>query len=448
MSLDRLPPHSVEAEQGALGCLLTPPTAEGIQMALHADVSEAWFYELRHRYVWQAILALWRAGSAIDLITVCHALKATGNLDDCGGPGYVSSLQDSCPSTANLPFYLEILRSHWQRRTIIAEATRAIGAAFEASEGWDSGKGGVDAAIEALANSRRGTSKAKLRDGDSVAREFVDDLERRFQNQGRLQGISYGIPRLDEMTEGLQAGEYVIIGARPSVGKTALALTMLSAMAIEGGVPCAFLTLETNEVGLYRRLVSLASGVPARLLKSGRLSEGDFRRVSTATAKVKAAPIAYINGIGGMNGPDAANAIRKAVHSMGARVAFVDYLQKLKIDGSAEKRTYGIAANSAALDAVAEETGVAVIALAQVNRDSETGERAPKLSDLAESGQIERDADTVLMLHRDRAEKQGEASLLLAKARDGECGMIQLYYDGTTTRFSELHTSTIDHSAT
>ena len=171
------------------------------------------------------------------------------------------------------------------------------------------------------------------------------------------------------------------------------------------------------------------------LLRSGQVKD-DYRRITVGNGRIAKAPIVYHYGLGTMDGRDAANVIRSEARR-GCKVAFIDYLQHLKVDGSAEKRTYGIGANSAEIKRACDETGVAVIALAQLNRGAEDDERLPKLSDIAECGQIERDADTVMLLHRKREETVGEGCVIVAKARDGECGLVPLCYHGPTVRFTE-----------
>ena len=279
----------------------------------------------------------------------------------------------------------------------------------------------------------------KVLTAKEAAKRLIDDLQRRqaLYSSGGMSGISYGFRRLDGATSGLQQGELVIVGARPSVGKTAFGISMMANMAVQNDVPCCFVSLETDDIGLNHRLMANLSSVPLRNLRDGNLTDAHQKAVVAWIGRIAKAPIHEVNGTGGMDGLAVASIIRRMARRHGVRVVFLDYVQKMRVSGNAEKRTYGIAENLAQIVAATKGTGVATVALAQLNREAEGMERRPSLKDLAESGQIERDADTILFLHRDRMVPSGPAEVVIAKARDGECGVVSLNYNGPFTRFED-----------
>jgi replicative DNA helicase len=376
----------------------------------------------------------------IDAIAACRAVVEAGRLPDVPtvwarmhldgkDPGqFLGEAWDLIPSPAAWPYHFEVVME-CHRRRLLAAAGESL-----ASASRDANLDPEDALkLIAGANERRNHDSGV--DSKTVTGELIDDIEKRFRMGDKLTGISYGIPILDRMTDGLQAGEYVVVAARPSIGKTAMAVTLLNNMTVQQGEPSVFITLETKPLGIHRRLLANVSGVPLGLLRSGRVVE-QYQRITVANGQIAKAPVRYHYGLGTMDGRAAANVIRSEA-KRGCKVAFIDYLQHLKVDGSAEKRTYGIGANSAEIKRACDETGVAVVALAQLNRGAEDDERLPRLSDIAECGQIERDADTVMLLHRKREETIGEGCIIVAKARDGECGLVPLAYHGPTVRFTE-----------
>jgi len=271
-----------------------------------------------------------------------------------------------------------------------------------------------------------------------VVGRFIDATQERFSRRGHLSGITSGFRKLDHMTDGFQFGELAIIAARPSIGKTAIAIAIAKAACIENKAPTLFISLEMSDESIVRRMVSTIGSIPMQDIKTGDLDEKGLRSMSTASAKIAGSPIHFISGSGISSIATITAVIRRAVRKWGVKLVLVDYLQKIHGTKAAEKRTYEIAEVSGKLKAVAADTKTAVVALAQLNRENEKDKaRAPRLTDLADSGQIERDADLVLLLDRVRNEPMGEAIIAIAKQRDGECGIVKLYYEGQYCRFSD-----------
>lgn len=344
-----------------------------------------------------------------------------------------SEAWDACPSAANAAYYAQGVRDAFQRRKLSAMCQEVSAGASDHSIPLDALAGRVEAAL-ALSE----PSNAKPQTGREVARDFVDDLQRRVELQGRLSGVTTGFSRLDWMTDGMQPGEMWVIGARPSIGKTAIAVNMLEACCINGGVPALFVSHEMNNKGLMRRLVSSVGRIELGDLKGGRMDDGKQRRLLSAVSKIASSPVHWLQLTRGESVDVLCSQVRMAVRRHSIRVVFVDYLQKVPASKGNDKRTYEVAEVSGKLKSIADSTGVTLVALAQVNRDSEKEKpRPPKISELADCGQIERDADMIALLHRDRMERDGDAMLIVAKQRDGECGAVSMSYSGAFCRFDE-----------
>jgi replicative DNA helicase len=263
-------------------------------------------------------------------------------------------------------------------------------------------------------------------------------MQDRFNRKGTLSGIATGFHWFDHKTDGLQLREMALIAARPSIGKTAIAIAIAHRAAIQDKVPTLFVSLEMSREAIFRRMVSTIGSIPMQNLKSGDLTDGDMRSMSTASAKIANSPLWFLDGPSSHSISSITAHVRRAVRKHHVRLVIVDYIQKVKAADRSEKRTYEVAEVSGKLKEIAVQTGVAMLALAQLNRESEKEKgRQPKLSDLADSGQLERDSDLVALLNRDRTEPSGEAAIIIAKQRDGECGHVKLHYEGQYCRFSD-----------
>jgi replicative DNA helicase len=273
--------------------------------------------------------------------------------------------------------------------------------------------------------------------GQESARALIEDMSERFNLQGRLSGTSTGFDDLDALTDGLQAGEQTVIAARPSVGKTAIGLNILETACFKNGIPTLFVSCEMSVKALCRRLMSSWSRLSMGAIRSGKMNNDDQAKIATFNGKLKSSPVHFLEAIQGAEMGKIGAATRRACRKFGIKLVVIDYLQKIKSRNRQEKRTYEVGEVSGELKALAVQTNAAFVTLAQLNRESEKDKgRIPKLSDLADSGQIERDADTVGLLHRNRAENEGrDAKLIIAKQRDGETGLVNLYFDGKFCRF-------------
>lgn len=337
-----------------------------------------------------------------------------------------------CPSPANHPAFAQaVLEAHLRRQLRFA-GDRLIRESAVSTLSVDQIVSNAEAGLSVEA------SKEEVQSSKSVVSRFIDSTQERFSRQGQLSGITSGFYRLDQMTDGFQFGELAIIAARPSIGKTAIAIAIAKAAAIDSRIPTLFISLEMSDESIVRRMVSTIGTIPMQDIKTGQLDQGGMKAMSTASAKIAGSPIHFVSGSSVSNIATITAVIRRAVRKWGVKLVLVDYLQKIHGSKAAEKKTYEIAEVSGRLKSVASDTKTAVVALAQLNRENEKDKgRVPRLTDLADSGQIERDADLVLLLNRERNQPQGEAVIAIAKQRDGECGLVPLWYDGKYCRFSD-----------
>ncbi len=337
-----------------------------------------------------------------------------------------------CPSPANLPSYAKGIIEAAHRRQLRAAGDRLIRESAVTTLQPDQIVSNAEAGLS-IELSRETLSTSK-----QVGGSFIDQMQERFSRKGALSGVTTGFHWLDKMTDGLQCREMALIAARPSIGKTAIAIAIAEAAAVRAKVPTLFISLEMSKEAIFRRSVASIGSVSMQNLKSGNLTEGDMRSMSTATGKISAAPLWFLDGSSSQSIASITANVRRAVRKHGVKLVIVDYIQKVKAADKAEKRTYEVAEVSGKLKDIAVQTGVAMLCLAQLNRENEKEKgRTPRLSDLADSGQLERDADCVMLLDRDRREAKGEASIIIAKQRDGECGIVKLHYNGEFCRFSE-----------
>ena len=337
-----------------------------------------------------------------------------------------------CPSPANHPAFSQAVLEAYHRRQLRTAGDRLIRESAVSTLSVDQIVSNAEAGLTVEA------SKEEVQSSKSVVSRFIDSTQERFSRQGQLSGITSGFHRLDQMTDGFQYGELAIIAARPSIGKTAIAIAIAKAAGIDARIPTLFISLEMSDESIVRRMVSAIGSIPMQDIKTGQLDQGGMKAMSSASAKIAGSPIHFVSGSSVSNIATITAVIRRAVRKWGVKLVLVDYLQKIHGSKSAEKKTYEIAEVSGRLKGVASDTKTAVVALAQLNRENEKDKgRVPRLTDLADSGQIERDADLVLLLNRERNQPQGEAVIAIAKQRDGECGLVPLWYDGQYCRFSD-----------
>lgn len=440
--VDRLPPHSVEAEQGVLGCvLLSPNDCMGECIEKFKSGGEV-FYDLRHRTLFEQLSELYDHKEAIDLITLSQRLKDRQLLEGVGGLAYLSSLTDAVPTAANLSFYLNIVREKYVLRKMIQTCTDVVGRVYEHEGEVDALLDGVERDILQISESRAEASNSTIKD---LVHRAIGKIEEFHQRQGMLTGISSGFPDFDRMTSGLHGGEMIVIAARPSMGKTSLAMNIAEHVAVEQKLPVGVFSLEMTAESLVLRMLCSRSRVNLRNIRDGFLAERDFPKLTGAAGKLSGSPL-FIDDTAGLSILQLRAKARRMFQQFGIKLFVIDYLQLLNSTSRrAENRQQEIADISSGVKALAKELKVPVIVLSQLNRELEKDKsRKPRLSDLRESGAIEQDADLVGLLYKpnsgddDDGNPDQEAvpvNLLIAKQRNGPTGDVNLTFLKTCTRF-------------
>lgn len=277
----------------------------------------------------------------------------------------------------------------------------------------------------------------KLRTAKDALDGLVSYIQARVDMGGRLGGYRSGIAGLDKLTDGYQPGEMAVVAARPSIGKTAAMMRTVQAACLEDKVPTLVVTLEMSVTSLMRRLLSAQCDMASNDIRAGLLTRSDMERITVFFAKFKECPIHFMELLGGIDSKTLCATIRRKVKQHGIKLVLVDYLQKINCGSKKERRTEALAEVSGDLKACAAQAGLALVCLAQLNRGAEDSERPPRLSDLAECGRIEQDADLVVAVHRDRYNAEVQPYWLVLKQRDGECGAVPVQFEGRYCRFSD-----------
>jgi replicative DNA helicase len=440
--VDRLPPHSVEAEQGVLGCLLLAPSeAIGSCVAKLQRGAEV-FYDLRHQTLYEHLVAMYDQKEAVDLITLSQRLKDRAQLDAVGGLPYLSSLADAVPSAANLSFYLDIVRDKYLLRRTLQACATVIQQVYENQGDVDALLDEVERDILRISGERVEGKAVTMRD---LVHRAITTIEEYHQRQGMLTGLSTGFNDLDKMTSGLHGGEMIVIAARPSMGKTSLAMNIAEHVALDLGLPVGVFSLEMTADSLVLRLLCSRARVNLRNIREGFLAERDFPKLTGAASKLAKAPL-VIDDTSALSILQLRARARRMWQQHSVKLFVIDYLQLLHSTSrrAADNRQQEIAEISSGIKALAKELSVPVIVLSQLNRELEKDKsRKPRLSDLRESGSIEQDADLVGLLYRpsndedeDAGPRESDAvNLLIAKQRNGPTGDVCLTFLKGFTRF-------------
>ncbi|QYR52018.1 replicative DNA helicase [Lysobacter soyae] len=436
----RVPPHSIEAEQSVLGGLmLSPVSIEAVAEIL----TEAAFYRRDHQLIYRAIKQLNDKDQPFDAVTLGEWFDSQGMSEMVAGGAYLIELASTTPSAANIRAYANIVRDKATLRNLIEVGTKIVNDAFQ-PEGRESREvlAKAEQDVFALANTE-GQGRKDFVDLNSALNSAVDMLQERYANQGAVTGLSTGYTDLDEMTAGLQPSDLVIVAARPSMGKTTLALNMAEYAAIKSRKAVAVFSMEMSAAQLAMRLVSSVGRIDARRLRTGELQDEDWTRVTHAVSMLNTAKI-FIEETPGLS-PDVLRSKSRRLkreHDLGLIV--IDYLQLMSVPGNNENRATEISEISRSLKALAKELNVPVIALSQLNRSLETRtDKRPVMADLRESGAIEQDADMICFIYRDEyynkeSNDKGLAEIIIGKQRNGPTGMVKLKFFGEYTRFDNL----------
>ena len=439
----KVPPHSVEAEQSLLGGLLLDNEAfDRVADVVGADD----FYRDDHRRIFRHIARLIDANRPADVVTVGESIEASEDKDRTGGGAYLAALSQSTPSAANIRRYAELVRERSVQRRLAQVATEIAESAL-APSGKEVGQllDEAESKIFNIAESRARRDHGLLEIRPVLARVFerVDNLYHQ-DNASNITGVPTGFNDLDDKTAGLQPGDLIIVAGRPSMGKTAFALNMAEHVAVHNGLPVAVFSMEMSAVQLAMRMLGSIGQVDQHKLRTGRLKDDEWSRLTEAMSKLHDAPI-YIDETGALTALELrarARRLKRQYSQLGLIV--VDYLQLMSATTQGENRATEISEISRSLKAMAKELDVPVVALSQLNRAVDSRpDRRPVMSDLRESGAIEQDADVILFIYREVVYKpdlpedqRGIAEVIIGKQRNGPIGVVKLTFLGQHTRFA------------
>lgn len=442
--VDRLPPHSPEAEQGVLGCVLLDPNECMGQSIEKLKGGAETFYDLRHQTIFGALAEMYDSREAIDVITLQQRLKDKQLLEQVGGIAYLAGLPDTVPSAANLTYYLDIVQEKFVLRKMIQTCTDVVARVYEFEGEVDSLMDEVERDILKISESRVQSSTNTIKD---LVKKAINTIEDYHQRQGMLTGVGTGFTDLDKMTSGLHGGEMVVIAARPSMGKTSLAMNIAEHVSIDLKLPVGVFSLEMTSESLVLRMLCSRSRVNLRNVRDGFLAERDFPKLTGAAGKLAAAPL-FIDDSSGLSILQLRAKARRMHQQYQIKLFVIDYLQLLHSTARrAENRQQEIADISSGIKSLAKELDVPVIVLSQLNRELEREKnRKPRLSDLRESGAIEQDADLVGLLYKPSSDDEESGApaaedeaiavnLLIAKQRNGPTGDVNLTFLKPYTRF-------------
>ncbi len=435
----RTPPHSIEAEQAVLGSLLIDPAAwDQVADAVRAED----FYRPDHRLIFDSIGTLATSGKPCDVVTVSEHLERNARLEEAGGIAYLGTLARDTPTAANVRAYADIVRERALLRRLIEVGTDIAASVFN-NEGTtardlvDRAEQGVFEIAERGARGREGAVAVR-----TLLPGIIDQLDEWHANPDKLRGLATGFADFDKLTGGLRPGDLIIVAGRPSMGKTSLAVNMAEYAAINPNIRAsvAIFTMEMPSEQVITRMLSSIGSVPLASLRSGRISDEDWVRITGATSQLSEAKV-FVDESPALTPTELRARARRIKREHGLGLVVVDYLQLMQVPGTQENRATEIAEISRGLKVLAKELQVPVIALSQLNRSVEQREhKKPVMSDLRESGSLEQDADIILLIYRDEVynrdtTKKGIAEIDVAKHRNGEIGTFLLTFQGQYTRF-------------
>lgn len=423
----RLLPASQDAERGLLSAFLLDPN-EVSALCIEKRLTPEQFHLPAHKMIYSTLLSMSEETKPIDIITLTQALTDNGLIDDVGGAGYVTELFTFLPTAANAGQYLDIIQEKYIARELIRVSHRINSEAYE--EGADP-RELLEKAEKHLCEIRcNGATDKRTKNTKSLVLGALNTIQELYDRKGAIGGLSTGLPELDKLTDGLHPQEFIIISARPSHGKTAFAMNIAEHLAVDMKIPVAVFSLEMSEEQLMQRLVCSRARVNLQRVRDGLMTERDYPNLQTAADKIAPAPL-YLEGGSGVTIQELRSRARRLKAQYGIQLLVVDSISVLRGTKKDQKRVEEVAEISQGLKDLAKELGIPVMAIAHLGRAADKSER-PRLSDLRECGNLEQDADTILMPIRDEllAEDEetarslsGRASIWVAKSRIGETGV-------------------------
>ena len=434
----RIPPHSIQAEESLLGAMLL--SRDAIAAAVEV-VSADDFYKPVHGHVYDAITALFGQGEPVDPVTVADQLRRAGLLDAVGGPAALVTLQAGTPAVGSAARYGRIVEEHAMLRRLIGVAGEIAELGYEPPDDVAMAVDRAESLVFDVAQRRVTDSLAPLRE---LLEQKLDHLEMLYERGESITGVPTGYTDLDERLAGLQPSNLVIVGARPSMGKTSFALGIAAHAALEAQTPVLFFSLEMSHLELTQRLLCAEARVDATRMRNGRLHESDWPKISHAVGRLAEAPM-YIDDNPHLTVMEIrAKARRLKSRAGGLGLIIIDYLQLMTGRHNAENRQVEVSEMSRGLKILARELEVPVVALSQLSRNLEMrADKRPQLADLRESGSLEQDSDVVMFIYREElynpeTPDRGTAEIIVSKHRNGPTGAVQLAFLDHYTRFANM----------
>jgi replicative DNA helicase len=435
--IDKIPPQNLDAEMAVLGSMLLDQ--EAISTAVEV-LDRSFFYKDAHQKIFQIISDLYASNKAVDLITLTDALKRESLLDGIGGVSYLTSLANAVPTSANIGHYVSIVKEKSILRTLINNATKIVSLCYES-------EGNIDAVVDNAERFIFEVSERKEQGSYQHIKEIVkgsiETIDVLYRKKAHVTGVPTGFIDFDIKTAGLQDSDLIVVAARPSMGKSALALGMAEYAGIVEKIPTAIFSLEMSKEQLAQRLLCSHARVDAQKVRTGYLSPSDWPKLTAAAGKLSEAPI-FIDDSPAISVMELRAKARRLKAQQDIKLIILDYMQLMRGSAGIESRQQEISEISRSLKALARELHVPVVAISQLSRavESRTDHR-PQLSDLRESGAIEQDADVVVLLLREEyyaptSENQGVAEVIIAKQRNGPVGSLKLAFIKEYTRFENI----------
>lgn len=424
----RVPPHNLDAEKSLLGAILLDKEA----IVLVAEITHSeHFYLQSHQDIFSAMIDLYEARSAIDVVTLTNQLKKQKKLKTVGGSAYIVSLSNEVPTSSHVVEYAKIIKTLYVKRSLITLSAELGEMAFDDSREVAEILDKAEQHVFSLSHEQANQGFMMLREALANSFERLDELQR---NGGELRGVPTGFNDLDRTLAGFQKSNLIILAARPGTGKTAFALNIAQHAAVHHKKKIAFFSLEMSKEELVDRLIVSQADIDAWKLKTGRLNDQDYLKISDAMGVLAEAPI-FIDDTPALHVLEMRTKARRLMSDQGIDMIIVDYLQ-LAQGRTKDNRVQEVAEISQGLKNLARELKVPVLSLAQLSRAVESrGEKIPQLSDLRESGSIEQDADVVMFLYRKDDDIREAVNLRISKHRNGALGDIDLYFKGDRVRF-------------
>ena len=431
---DRIPPQDIDAEMSVLGSMML--TSEAVSVVSEILRPQD-FYQPSHETIFDTIVELTGRAEPADAITVAGELKRQGLLSKVGGAAYLHSLIASVPTAANAGYYARIVRERAIMRRLVSAGTRVVQLGY-ADAGGDVDEIVDQAEVFAVSDGRDTSDYVSMNQMSSDILGALEDIER---NQGKLRGVPTGFIDLDELTQGLHGGQMIIVAARPAMGKSTLALDFCRSASIKHGITSLIFSLEMSSQEIAMRMLSAESGVFLSKMQAGKMNDRDWQNVSATTSRISEAPL-YVDDSANITIAEIRSKCRRLKQQENLGLVVVDYLQLMTIGRQVESRQQEVSAMSRNLKLLAKDLDIPVVAVAQLNRNSEgRTDRKPMMSDLRESGSLEQDADIIILLHRpdyydENTERKGEADIIVAKHRAGPTATIGVLFQGDVARFA------------